>query len=373
MRKGGPMQSRTSTVPRRPAFTLIELLITVALLSLLIGILIVALGGAKRAGESAHATRQVNSIGAATQSFITDFGYAPPLLVPEPSLGNLYTLGGRGGYIVPQAAATQSDDLRDLLEDNRYASEFTLAVYLMGVGDLDGRKTPLAGPSGGNCGPSSSTSDVADSSACDDGLSGEGIRSPGRDQSWNGGADRSAHSAKTEGQVYGPYLDPGTADLEFVADVGMYRLLDYHGNAVRYYKGWQKAPRPGDPGFNANVPNQLPSLDFVPIELRSAEAVEWQAGNDSGSYAPDMSREGGVLNAEYAILAAGGKKLIAGSGEEVSPFGDRLVIQTQQNPVLVDFPAIGYVEELGGASTGQKREEYEALISALRTNARYLP
>ncbi len=334
---------------RGRGFTLIELLVTISIITILIGIIVVALGRALRAGEKATSQFQVNAIGTATESFRTDFNYVPPLLTPETSGGNLYNFGPRGSYIVPQEHETNFNNLSDLLEDNRYASEFTMGVYLLGVGDLDG-----------------STGGPADNSAEDDGKALDGIRSPGRDRSWGGAADRADHEAETEGQVYGPYLDAGTIDLEFVEDTGLYRILDVSGNAVRYYKGFPTKVRSGDtPNPHAYVPDspkQFPSVQRVPVELRSFESVEFQVTGDG---TPDLSLDSDLLSADFAVLAANGDPFER-NGQTFAPFGDRLPVSGQVAPVLVDVDG-GWL-----STAGDDGEEWDLMIEFLKSNARYV-
>ena len=313
------------------AFTLVELLAVIGIIAFLIGILLVAFGGALKSSRDSTNQRTLGVIGAAVESFNADFRYHPPLLMPDapPSwrLGDAapadstavvaesWNSGGSGPATPAQIRAN--------LTSCRYGSEYSLAVYIMGAGDLDG----VTGQGGGFANSPTPNTGVNENE--DDGVAGPGIRDPGPDRSWGGAIDRSQQTpisgsagprAIRTGRVYGPYLDPTQmADfLELDPNIGLFKVVDSFRQPVRYYKGWPVKSRP-----TANAPAEQ-SVGFVPVELRSARAVDEHAA--TGVANVEFERD--VLNAPYIVLGAGKPTIFTNnSGREQRPvpmFGDRL-------------------------------------------------
>lgn len=348
---------------RRAAFTIVELMIVVAVVAVLVSILLVAFGGARRSAEQANATRFMTIIGQAIESFERELGYLPPLLMydldvsDQPLLGNLPPGNSRATMIIPEAKWGNSpSDMRAALARTRYGSEYSLAVYLLGTGDINGDE--LAG------------NIVGSNSAEDDGLAGPGFRDPGPDRSWGGAAgrqhQRDNQTAAKIGRTYGPFLDMAAlADhIRLDARTGLFKITDNWGQPVRYYKGW--------PIRVAGASGALePSIAHVPVELRTADAVEHHL--ESGQ--PDLSLEAPVLNARFMAVSAG-KPIFFGLKDQPIPlFGDR-----RRDGAGISFTGIDGLTmpthdpaQPFPASFNDNEETRRNLLEDLKSNLRYTP
>ncbi|HVZ95193.1 MAG TPA: type II secretion system protein [Phycisphaerales bacterium] len=357
---------RSGPARRRAGFTLVELLVTVAVIGVLIGILLVALSKAYRSAKASSTTRLFQTVGSALEAFKNDLGYYPPLLYDpdQPASVAPNALITSDGYMpnfrVPEAYVGSGTGapvtLDQLVADTatnpqpfRYGSEYSLVVYLMGIGDLDASDDKDGTPP-------PPTPGIKDNR--DDGADGPGIRNPGSDHSWGFAKDRTNQAAKMQksptGRVYGPYLD--IASLKSAArldpQTGLYKLVDTWNNPIRYYKGWATRDR--------TDPTKL-SAKRVPVELRTREALEAQilAGGE-----PDLTLETDVMRAPYMLLSAGSKPTMNCNGVDLPQFGDRQVTdctrQTQEG-----------LQE--GFLTGLSEIETEYLKTNLEGNVRYSP
>jgi prepilin-type N-terminal cleavage/methylation domain-containing protein/prepilin-type processing-associated H-X9-DG protein len=81
-------------VRQRPnkAFTLIELLVVIAIIALLIGILLPALGTARKAGRGTVNLANLRSLGQASEMYLSDYNTLPPFRLPP---GQVHPATGR--------------------------------------------------------------------------------------------------------------------------------------------------------------------------------------------------------------------------------------------------------------------------------------
>ena len=247
--------SRTSA-----GFTLVELLVAIAIIALLLGIVIAGMSGAISFARRAAGTAQLQALSQGIEAFNADMGFYPPLISHlESAHGPIET---PETLAAKETKANRNQKLADSYREARYMSEWSLAAFLMGEGDLNGD---------GN--------DVEADLDKDDGKAGLGLRNPGESRAWK--AADGSHAPQLTGNTYGPYIDQGFVEkflrripVEFdsnakriVREDGgtqqyMYQVVDAFDVPVRYYRGWITRDQ-----------NDAPTLDLLPIELRSHDGV----------------------------------------------------------------------------------------------------
>ncbi|MDX2114356.1 MAG: prepilin-type N-terminal cleavage/methylation domain-containing protein [Planctomycetota bacterium] len=374
-----PRHRATTPAPARAArgFTIIELIVVVGIIAVIAGILLATFGRVRNASQRGADERFNSTIGQAVQAFERDLRYLPPLLIPRAAaladvvaVGEL-TPGNNAEVGVPDAMFSTPADLRTALDRARYGSEFSLAAYLMGTGDINNSEATADETLGRNDDE-------------DDGLAGPGIRDPGPDRSWGGAADRVAQrntpgSAIKTGRTFGPYLDPAqlAGNIKLDTRTGLFKFVDAHGQPVRYYTGWPKRSRTGG--------QPQPSIDHTPIELRTAAAVEAQI--DAGG-TPNLDLERGVFNAPFMIVSAGKPQAFEPNGTAIPFFGDRKrdAAELSAALALIDYGAnrpfnigdLSLINECDtawvppGELTGET-EERQTLLDDLLSNVRFVP
>ena len=293
-------------------FTLVELLITISIIVLLIGILIPAsslvLSGSRESANQAL----LRTLADGAYSFSEDHRYYPPLLAPDTG----------GGLPSEMYAADHTDssrtatERRDALEDIRWHSVTTPALYLLGLGDLAPDAAEVSQPPGW-------LSDDTDPNFENrhDGAEGLGIRSPGPDRSWGGAVDRRRHRPTFSGRVYGPYVDPTIGETQVraariddfttrtvtspplsesdVERMGMLVIVDRFDAPIRYYKDWPERDLNATPGANNDEPATL--VD-APLELIAYASIsDYRDARDQPSRLPDNE----LIGAPAAFLSAG--------------------------------------------------------------------
>lgn len=361
------------TRPTRRAFTLVELLAAVTVIGILLGIIFVALGSAQNQAKASLATRQLATIQQGVSQFEADFGYLPPLLNNYTGPGAAIFGGPDKVLVTPEGQAsfaptleTQARFLSQAYQIPRYASEFSIAAYLIGIADLNGT------------GVVNSDDLLLAADDGDDGVVGPGIRDPGPDRAWGGAASKPVDADQwltpRGGQVYGPYIN--AADLtdsiearrltggnnEYIG----YRVLDPWGNPIRYYLNWPTK----DPTLTGTDLLASRSVDFMPVELRSVGSVDAQFRGNS----PDLSLDRTALNSRFALLSPGAAPTAVytnsdGDDTDLPPFGDALVEDGTRFIVQQEDPPAG-LTSLSEAIQSEfaSNDRQDRIIADLETN-----
>ena len=365
-----PTQSDART--RRSGFTMVELLVTIAIIAVLLGIAIVGLFGAQSFAKRAAGTAQLQAIAQGVDAFHTDMGFYPPLIshlnASTGAIETPETLAAR------EPKAGRNTKLAEAYREARFMSEWSIAAFLIGEGDLNGDDDAVA----------------ADLNL-DDGKLGNGIRNPGASRAWKEpGGD---HRAQTTGREYGPYLDTGfatkflrrvpvdynTTAKRIVRDDAsrqfMYQIVDAFGVPVRYYQGWPTRDDDDDA-----------TLLRLPIELRTAAGVERQFDTDRADIEPERN----LMTAPYALLSAGERAdrnfddPVPG-GPAYAPFGDvvyglnRVPSVPGKDFIQADGSGVytGDLSDLDLTSFNQSlpddRERVNLLLKFLKSNIRNVP
>jgi len=279
----------------RDGFTIVELLIVIAVIIVLLSILIVAVRAASRTAQGANTQALFGAINQGLVRFQEDHGYLPPVLDKD---RNLYepdwdAVIANGNYP---------------FEAQEYYSVTTLADYLVGYG-----------PSG------------------DDGFDGPGIRSPGSDGVWGASTNNQAagflidREPTESGKVYAAYIElkdenllastDGTNTPSGVPNVyrpgqGGYNpddpkvILDYWGSPIRYYRQLYRPGALAYPYKPYNPAVRPPSLADVfilrPQEFKNGAAINGLPDNNDWSVpGGDISTSMALKTASFALFSPG--------------------------------------------------------------------
>ena len=241
-------------------FTIIELLVVVAIIIVLVGLLVVAVNAASRTAQKTSTASLMNAINKGLERFKGDIGYYPPLLgpgaTPAVELRRLFLPPGQG-------SGTYQADIQ------QWYSTAAMADYLIGwdVGVNDGYGYPAQNET-----PAT------------------GIRHPDTDGAWAGTispapppADGSlaARNPPLTGKKYGPYIELSDPNLLGSTD-GTYNSL---GNLNVYF--------PGDPLYNAAGPMVLCDYWGAPIRYYRRPYPTGALGQSFRS-GTDINRDGVV-------------------------------------------------------------------------------
>jgi len=349
-------------------FTLVELLVTIAIIALLLGIVVAGLFGAISFARRAAGTAQLQAIAQGIDAFQADLGFYPPLVSHLDSIGDDIgnTIQTPETIAAQEPKGSRNATLAQSYREARYMSEWTIGAFLIGDGDLNGDGDKIQ----------------ADLNK-DDGKVGVGIRNPGESRAWKS-ADGS-HKPQITGREYGPYLDPGFVQ-KFIRRVPveysdslkrivrkdgssqtLFQIVDAFDVPVRYYQGWITRDQ-----------NDKPTVLRLPIELRTVKGVEDQI--DTGKAPVDP--ENALMTAPYALLAAGERadQYLDDMGQEVLPFGDRVPYidgGTQVKHMQADSNGVfnGDSSDLDLTSMGSgdpvSIDQARTLLKFLKSNIRY--
>ncbi len=301
---------------RAGGFTLVEMLIVIAIIIILLGILLVGLNHATKTAQTAHTKALMTSIRQGLVRFKEDVGYYPPVLGVERELIDLPNI-------------TDLSDIDFVKQMDQWYSWTSLGEYLVGYGHQEqdgyGYKSPAQG------GP-----------LYNDENPPVGIRHPGHDGVWNSTsrngtlADRFSTIVPPQvggkAKVYGPYLEldndrllgslylsageykiafPGEANYDATAPKV---IVDYWGNPISYYRrlypegALTQSYRPNiDYDLDGDIDERdLPTLSDV-VTLRPWELEPGQGANRprAKDEVDDPTTSILLESAEFALFSPG--------------------------------------------------------------------
>ncbi len=316
------------------AFTVVELLVVVAVIVLLVGILVTVLSSSAKAAQAASTRALMGSISSALARFKTDLGYFPPVLGAAPSMPSAVGSSGHlRDLLIPQVIGGPT--LPQQVTPQNYCSITTLVEYLIGPGgrDQDGYGavgTPVANSLGSKEIPA------------------VGIRAPLKDGAWGsyltplnstqppgtfaqrnlpqGVAANTSTLANVSGRALGPYLELKDASM-FGAVVGFAPsgapivarpgdnsfietaprcIVDYWGQPIRYYrKGYMNADPRMTRGRGSTGSLGL-GWDLSDIFVLRPQRFEAGTGIDGLADANgDTTTSKGLVGAEFALFSMG--------------------------------------------------------------------
>lgn len=289
-------------------FTIIELLVSIAVIGILIGLLIVVGRIAIQQARKASAQRTVQAMKQGVEQFRQDHGFLPPLIADEATNGMpnfrdtpIYTPNaGEVNPLRPVFAtyrvsltndpsdpnkARERDYLRGWTTGNqrvnaddyndradRRFSAYSLGVYLAGLGDVNY----------GNANPREVI----------DGVVGPGSVEPLDNGTWAISAD---NARARSGKKYGTRFQDGSGGFKVVdadlalgqASRGRVEIRDRNGVAIRYYR-WLRGER-GLTTENLKLPNGSYDANLLNVPKIVGDAATNQA----------------LASADFAIVAAG--------------------------------------------------------------------
>ncbi|MCH2161579.1 MAG: type II secretion system GspH family protein [Phycisphaerales bacterium] len=325
-RVDGGVRPGPGGVGSRLGFTIVEMLVVLAMIILLASILIVALSKAAGTGQQASTTFLINSISSGLAQFKGDHGYVPPVL-GDNGTPDTYPGWSRDG-IAPNAG-WDVENATDLANMQQWYSVTTLAEYLLGYGSRDEDGYGVIGSV-----TSANTPGRNESPAL-------GIRSPGQDGLWgavynprpnsfgplggylyrnpgNSGTgvpmpdgNVGNNDVKIDGRIFGPYLELknprllgglGTDGSVVGPDDPDYAnrpkvVLDYWGDPIRYYR------RPysnGDPAVNVKGLNLGDIFALRPWNIKTD-----LESNGAADGRGDTSTTPQLKSADFGLLSGG--------------------------------------------------------------------
>ncbi len=322
------MLRRTASSAR--GFTVVELLVVMAIIVVLIALLVVAVERAMRSGQEAQSQVLMGSIEQGLTQFRTDHGYLPPVLGRSGTSGSQSpgNLGFARDVLAPPVNA---------LQQQTWNSITTLAEYLLAYGNRSADGYGAIGD------PPYSNPDAPGATE----IPTLGLRDPGRDGAWGAivnprqtqGLSRgvflarnpgdagvfpnsAGNSVQLEGRVFGPYLElqdgrllgaltgidgngnPIVAFPGEIPDFDLYPkvICDYWGNPIKYTRR---------PYFGSDPAKLNPGLDLGdvvalrPWSIPSGQELDGFADASSIVAGGDRSTSRSLRSAEFALWTPG--------------------------------------------------------------------
>jgi type II secretory pathway pseudopilin PulG len=314
----------------RRGFTVVEMLVTVAIIITLVGILVVGLSQASGAAQRAKTKFLMNSMASGFAQFKGDHGYLPPVLGDNGTPNN-YPGWSRDVLGSPFCNGCDNIGLRQ-----SWFSVTTPAEYLLGYGDrtADGygivgditqvdEQSPgyLESPPLGYRAPGA---DGAWGAVFNPNLAGIGVGTFSRRNPGNAGLEPQLNPQSLptgnndkliRGRIYGPYLELKDANLlgglrpdgtisrpeDDDYDLRPKVILDYWGTPIRYYR----RPYLGfDP--SVDVSDQFTLGDV--FALRPWEFAASEVAEGAADVTGDRATTPGLKAAGFALLSAGANR-----------------------------------------------------------------
>lgn len=265
---------------RRNAFTMTELLVTIGIMTILLSILVVTVGGVRETARVASTRAVMTAMSQATSRFREDTGYLPPVLDNDRGLVDAVPItdtAGQGGAPLY------------LSQMQGWYSYTSPAEYLIGYGDQQ---------QDGFGGQPNGTSNKP------------GIRNPGPDGVWgatrnpdtggllgcseSGPGPLSTRRPESNGKVLGPYLE-----LKDESIIGSLGVLEgdssvWDSASIDPSTGAPKIFFPGDVGYDLNAPKVIVDAWGTPIRYYRRA---YPTGSPAGSFGSTHKPLAGVSNA----------------------------------------------------------------------------
>ena len=251
----------------RRAFTMTELLVTIGIMTILLTILVVAVGGVRETARVASTRAVMTAMSQATSRFREDTGYLPPILDNDRGLVDA----------VPITDTTGSDGTPNYLSQMQGWYSYTSpAEYLIGYGD-QGEDGFGGDPNGTANRP--------------------GIRNPGSDGVWGatrdpdtgallgcgdaGAGPLTTRRPSANGKVLGPYLE--LKDESIIGSLGANpdNSLQWDPASIDPSSNAPKVFFPGDAGYDRNAPKVIVDAWGTPIRYYRRA---YPQGNLAGSF-----------------------------------------------------------------------------------------
>lgn len=300
-----------------PGFTLIELMVTIAIIAVLISLATIGLTSALNFAKVSGEQQAAASIKLGVEQFRQEFGFLPPLVLHDEDKTVASTA------INPVRRFSNTDIVTNTV-GGRVTSEFNHSVFLEGFNAAGNRGVTAdsrLGSSAANI-AATYTADrrfseyslayylVGALPAAVDGVDGPGMNPPQSDGTFSAITDSKSKRVSAAARVYQPFIDVSRGkpklDVQLSTPVAgeptfpvRYRLMAPNGLPYRYYR-WEA--RKNGPGTKAN-PAKFQKWDFfVAKGYTDEDDVDLL---DVPSILGNPRENAELRSASYAIVSAG--------------------------------------------------------------------